>query len=241
MERVEGCSVTKSRGINAERKYWTQAEEEILCDLYPDLPCVDIAALLDRRPGSVYQAAARLGLQKSDYFKASDMSGRVARGRQHPSMIASRFQPGLVPWNKGSNFTAGGRSVETRFKKGQMSGAAQHNYVPIGTLRISKDGYLERKVTDDQSLVPARRWQFVHRLVWEASHGPIPAGHMVVFKKGQFTNKVELLTADRLECISRAENAHRNSIWRKDPELAKLYQLKGAINRQVNRIKESHV
>jgi hypothetical protein len=94
-------------------------------------------------------------------------------------------------------------------------------------------------MTDDQSLYPARRWAFVHRIVWEQDHGPIPAGYMVVFRKGQFTNDVELLTADRLDCISRAENAHRNSIWRKDPELAKLFQLKGAITRQVNRIKES--
>jgi hypothetical protein len=119
-----------------------------------------------------------------------------------------------------------------------MSGAAQHNYVPIGTLRVSKDGYLERKVTDDQSLYPARRWHFVHRIVWEAANGPIPAGHMVVFRRGQFTNDVELLTADRLECISFKENALRNSYWKTDPELMKLYQLKGAITRHVNRMKE---
>jgi hypothetical protein len=231
--------MTKSRNIMAPRKYWTAAEEAILRDLYPDVPCADIAALLDRNPGSVYQAADRLGLAKSDYFKVSDMSGRIARGKQHPRMIATRFKPGNVSWNKGTHYVAGGRSAETRFKKGEMSGAAQHNYVPIGTLRVSKDGYLERKVTDNPELVPARRWTFVHRLVWEAAHGPIPAGHMVTFRKGMFTNDVELLTVDRLECISRAENAKRNSFWKTDPELMKLYQLKGQITRQVNRIKES--
>jgi len=62
----------------------------------------------------------------------------------------------------------------TQFKKGDRLGAAQHNYVPIGSLRVSKDGYLERKVTDDPSFVPNRRWVSVHRLVWEAAHGPVP-------------------------------------------------------------------
>jgi len=231
--------VTKSKGVLSRRKYWTANEELVLCEMYADNTCAVIAQKLDRKPGSVYQAASRLGLKKSDAFKASDRSGRIQRGKQDPRMVASRFQKGMEPWNKGTHYVAGGRSAETRFKKGEMSGAAQHNYVPIGTLRISKDGYLERKMTDDQSLVPARRWTFVHRLIWEQAHGPIPKGHMVVFRPGQFTNKVELLTADRLDCITRAENAHRNSIWRKDPELAKLYQLKGAITRQVNRIKES--
>ena len=49
--------MTKSRNIHAPRTRWTPSEEYVLRDLYPDLPCADIAALLDRKPGSVYQAA----------------------------------------------------------------------------------------------------------------------------------------------------------------------------------------
>ncbi|MFA9287955.1 HNH endonuclease signature motif containing protein [Comamonas sp. SY3] len=121
-----------------------------------------------------------------------------------------------------------------------MQGAAQHNYVPIGTVRLTKDGYLERKVTDDPNIYPARRWIALHRLLWEASHGPIPPGHIVIFKAGQKTAIEADLTIDRLECISRGENAKRNHPRSKSPELAKLVQLKGAITRQVNRlIKES--
>ncbi|KYZ79032.1 hypothetical protein PTBPS01_03975 [Burkholderia pseudomallei] len=51
-----------------------------------------------------------------------------------------------------------------------------------------------------------------------------------------FTNKLEEITLDRVECISMAENARRNHPRSKSPELAKLVQLKGAITRQVNRI-----
>lgn len=220
------------------RHKWTDAEVRRLRKLYPDLPAKKVAEQMALRVSQVYQMAARLGLKKSEEFKQSDMSGRIARGKQDPRMIASRFQPGLVPWNKGAHYVAGGRSAETRFKSGRKPEESA-NYQPIGTLRLSKDGYLEQKVSDDQSIVPARRWNFVHRLVWERSNGPIPTGFMVVFKPGQFTNNVELLTDDRLECISRADNARRNSMWAKNPELMKLYQLKGAIQRQVNRIKES--
>jgi hypothetical protein len=230
--------MTKSRNINRPRACWTPALDKKLRSLYPDNRTEVVAELLGARTGQVYARASSLGLKKSEAFLASVQSGRIARGKQHPKMIATRFQPGLVPWNKGSHFTAGGRSADTRFKKGQMTGAAQHNYVPIGSLRISKDGYLERKTTDNPELVPTRRWTAVHRLVWQAAHGPIPDGHVVAFRKGQFTNVLEELTADKLECISRSENAHRNSVWRNDPEVAKLYQLKGAITRQVNRIKK---
>ena len=119
-----------------------------------------------------------------------------------------------------------------------MSGAAQHNYVPIGTLRISKDKYLERKFTDDPTLKPTMRWAAVHRLVWQAAHGQIPDGHIVVFKKGMKTVLEEEITVDRLECITMAENMRRNSPYLNNPDMAKLYQLKGAIMRQVNRIKK---
>ena len=228
--------MTKSRNINAPRRLWTAQEEQMVRDLYPDTTCVKLAMLLDRKPGSVYAVAARLGLTKSEAFKASERSGRIQRGHQNPTMVLTRFKAGQQPWNKGTNYQAGGRSVETRFKKGHMSGAAQHNYLPIGSVRVCADGYLERKMTDDQSIVPARRWTAVHRLVWEAAHGPIPAKHVVVYKPGRKTVVLEQITLDAIECISRKELVKRNSVWGKDPELAKLYQLKGAITRQVNRI-----
>lgn len=222
--------MTKSRGLQV-RIRWTLPEESILRDLYPDIPCADIATLLGRKPGSVYQAATRLGLQKSAYFKASDTSGRIARGRQHPSMIATRFKTGTVPWNKGLEYMPGGRCVETQFKKGQRP----HTWQPLGTYRITADGYLERKMND----LPGAnhvRWHGVHRLVWQAAHGAIPPGHVVTFKPGTKTTVLEHITLEKLECISRQELARRNHPNRSNPELARLVQLKGAITRQVNRI-----
>lgn len=217
------------------RHTWTPQSVADLRRLYPNYTAAVVAKVLGCTVPAVFNKAKALGIVKSAEFLASDKSGRVARGKQHPSMVANQFKPGLTPWNKGTHYVAGGRSAQTRFKPGEMRGAAQHNYVPIGTLRTSKDGYLERKMNDTHP-VPARRWVAVHRLVWEAANGPIPDGHIVVFKPGQSTVVEALITVDRLECITRAENMRRNSFRTKHPELVQLYQLKGAINRQVNRI-----
>ena len=216
-------------------KPWTNHELLKLRALYPDMRSADVAAALGRPIGSVYQKAAQLQIKKSEAYLESEMSGRIARGHQHPNMIATRIQPGAVPWNKGQPFDSGGRSHETRFKAGRAAKDA-HNYLPIGSLRVNHDGYLEQKLTDDPSTFPARRWVAVHRLTWEAVNGPIPPGHIVAFRPGMKTAQLEEITADRLECISRAENARRNHPRSKSPELARLVQLKGAITRQVNRI-----
>ena len=217
---------------------WTEADKERLRRLYPDATGQSVADSLGRPLRSVYTMAAALGLRKSEAFNTSDLSRRIQRGRQHPSMVASQIQTGAVPWNKGVKGSTGlhPNCKATQFKKGAMSGAAQHNYVPIGSLRVSKDGYLERKVTDDPALVPARRWVVEHRLVWQAANGPIPRGHIVVWRPGMKSTALRDITADRLECITRAENARRNHPNSHNPELAKLVQLKGAITRQVNRI-----
>jgi hypothetical protein len=227
--------------MKAPRRFWTAIELDLLRSMYAECHTEDVAAWVGRGVGQCYQAAAKHGLRKSADYLASDAACRLRRGEETEAMKANRFQPGQAAWNKGRSGEETGtgthpNSRRTQFKAdGSLRGAAQHNYVPIGSLRISKDGYLERKVTDDHP-VPARRWVAVHRLVWEAANGPIPAGHIVSFRPGRKTKVLEEVTVDRLECISRAENARRNHPRNRCPELARLVQLKGAITRQVNRI-----
>ena len=219
------------------RHRWAPESLDTLRRLYPDHTADVVAKVIGCSAKAVYNQAREQGLAKSEAFLASDKSGRVKRGKQNPAMVANQFKSGHETWNKGKPGTTGlhPNCRATQFKKGRKPEEAR-NYQPIGSLRICKDGYLERKVTDDPSLAPARRWVAVHRLVWGAERGPIPDGHIVVFKPGLNTAVPELITADRLECISRAENARRNHPRSKSPELAKLVQLKGAITRQVNRI-----
>lgn len=228
--------MTASRTDRPGRRRWSPRDERWLRELYPDQTAAFCAQVLGRSVGQVYQKANAMGLAKSPAFWASDLSGRVRRGHEDPRMVASRFQPGVAPWNKGKPGSAGlhPNSRATQFRPGRRPEEAR-NYLPIGSLRITKDG-LERKLTDDPALAPARRWTPVHRLVWEAAHGPVPRGHIVVFRPGAKTTVLADVTLDRLECISRAEHARRNHPRSKSPELAELVQLRGQITRQVNRI-----
>jgi hypothetical protein len=101
-------------------------------------------------------------------------------------------------------------------------------------LRTTKDGYLQRKVSDTGH--GATDWRAVHALVWESAHGPIPKGSVVIFKPGRKTTDESAIAADGLECLSRAELMRRNSVHSKyPPEIARLVQLRGAINRQINK------
>jgi hypothetical protein len=225
----------RNRGVM--RRRWTEIEDRVMREFYPQLRAQDLAEVLKRPVGSIYQRADKLGLSKSAEFLASDKSGRVARGKLHPNMVASQFKPGQQTWNKGLKGSTGlhDNCRATQFKKGRPASEAR-NYRPIGSVRINADGYLERKITDDPAVVPARRWVAVSRLVWEAAHGPIPAGRLVRFKPGLATVKEDEITINRLECITRGEHANRNHPRNRSPELARLVQLKGAITRQVNRI-----
>lgn len=218
-----------------QRRPWTNPEVTALRRFYADTQTAVLAAALNRPTYAVYNKARSLGLSKSAAYLSSADAGRFDGSRGE----SCRFPRGHQPWNKGKSYVAGGRSAETRFRKGNMSGAAQKNYVPIGSTRISKDGYLERKVTDDHP-VPARRWVAVHRLVWEAANGQIPPKHIVAFKPGARTNIEDEITLDRLECISQSDNMRRNTLHRYPKEIAHAIQVRGALNRRINREQQKH-
>nr|WP_256489659.1 HNH endonuclease signature motif containing protein [Dyella lutea] len=220
-----------------DRSQWTEVEDAVLRDRFPEELTADIARDLGRTKCQIYNRAHLLGLTKSSAFYERERQRQAIRARTNPGMRASQFRKGLVPANKGVKRPPGwspGRMAETQFKKGQMSGQAQHNYVPIGTERISKDGYLERKVTDEHP-VPARRWVAVHRLVWEAAHGPIPDGHKVAFRPGQKTAVSAEITLDRLELVSDAEMMRRNTVHNLPKPLAEAIQLRGALVRRIRK------
>ncbi|MEI7296626.1 HNH endonuclease [Paraburkholderia tropica] len=211
------------------RDLWLPREIARLKREYPTSHTPTLARSMGRTVSSVYQKALGLGLRKSAEYLASPEAGRTD-GKRGGS---TRFKPGHVTWNKGLKGVAGVQEAcrRTQFKEGFLP----HNTLPIGSLRINKDGHLQRKVCNGKGSA-SKRWRNVAELVWCGANGQMPPRHFVVFRPGMFTNKLEEITLDRVECISMAENARRNHPRNKSPELAKLVQLKGAITRQVNRI-----
>lgn len=202
--------------------------------LYPDIDTGKLAARLERTVISIYQRAQIAGIKKSAAYDARKKAAERVRLRD--SGIGHRFMKGHVPANAGLRRPgfAPGRMRETQFKKGRQPSEAR-NYRPIGTLRISRDGLLERKVTDDTSVYPARRWIGVHRLVWSEANGPIPAGFAVVFKPGSATTELAKITIASIELVTRAELMRRNSYHTNYPKpIKRLIQLRGALQRSIN-------
>jgi len=212
--------------------HWNSNEVAYLRGVYADTPTADIATHLGLTVVQVYAKANRLGLKKSAAFLATPDSGRLMRGSTIG--LSGRFLPGNSSWNKGmKGLDIGGK--ETRFKPGHRGGRAAEKYKPIGTERISKDGYLERKIHDGLPL--QSRWRFVHLLVWEEANGPVPHGHAVTFLDGNKRN----IKLENLQLIHRAELMRRNTVHNRGPEIAELVRMRGQITRQINRHERSKV
>lgn len=211
-----------------KHRAWTDADLAVLDRDYANTPTKDLADRLDRPINAVYRKAQLRGLKKSPAYLDSDAACRLHSGNNVGAR--GRFQKGLTPWNKGmKGWQAGGRSKETQFRPGHRRGRAAQIYQPIGAERITKDGYLQRKVNDDMPL--QRRWRMVHHLVWEEHHGPIPTGHAVRFINGDKSD----IRIDNLELISRRDLMARNTVHNLPKELAEVCQLKGAVTRQINK------
>lgn len=218
--------MTKSRGIRPPRWPWSDDEIAWLVALYPDNHTSLVVEALGRRAPQVSSMANNLGIRKSADFLSSPDAGRIRRGDHRGA--AGRFRPGIVPWNKGVSYAAGGRSAETRFKKGNLP----KSWVPIGTVVEDPGGYLKRKVRDNTTRGMSRRnWEFLHVALWRKHRGAIPSGHAVVFKNGDKTD----IRLDNLELITRAELMRRNSYHTNyPPEIRRVIQLRGALNRKIN-------
>lgn len=204
---------------------WLKIDESVFRQLYPNYSNAALAHYFKRSVLAINTKASVLGLKKSDRFIAEQRATLAESGKKH------RFAKGHVSMNKGKSQPVTGRMAETQFKKGHKP----KNWVPIGSERLTKDGYLQRKMTDTG--YPPRDWVSVHHLIWTGHNGSIPAGYVVAFKDGNKTN----LRIENLELISFQENMKRNSLHSHfPPEIRKIIQLRGALNRKINRLEKQH-
>lgn len=225
----------------SDPRHWTPEQLFVLHWLYPDFTAEEVAGALGKTTRGIHQKARQLRIGKSDAFKESWRSGRIQASNTDPRMVATRFKPGHTTWNKGVKGSVGlhPNCRPTQFKPGHKP----KTWVPVGTYRVNVTKGIPRleKKMNDKPGPNHVRWIPVTRLVWEQHHGPVPPKHIVVFADSkQATTALDEITVDKLVCITRAENARRNHPGNKSPELARLVQLKGAITRQVNRIKREH-
>lgn len=218
------------------RRPWTPEALAEVCRRYPHERTADIARDLGRSIGSIHGQANMLGLKKSPEYMREIHGAHIAdAGARY------RFNPGSTAWNKGIPGSTGNHpnTRRTQFKPGRRPEEAR-NYQPIGSVRICKDGYLQRKITDDPALYPSRRWVAVHRLVWEAVNGPTPKGYVVVFRTGMASTDPDEITIDRVELITRAELMRRNTRHNLPPELNALISTKARLTRLITEREKRH-
>ena len=91
------------------------------------------------------------------------------------------------------------------FRKGHIP----KNHRPVGSERITVDGYVEIKTAEPKT------WRFKHVVVWEAEHGPVPKGYRVIFLDSNRQN----IDLNNLKMISNKVHARmcQSKLFSKDP------------------------
>ena len=124
--------------------------------------------------------------------------------------VDCRFTKNHIPHNKGMKGVYSKGCEKTWFKKGQRS----VNYRPVGSERVTVDGYTEIKVADPNV------WKLKHRLKYIEYHGEIPKGYVVIFADKNKSN----FSKDNLIAISRSQlNAmNKNNLIKDNIELTQI-------------------
>jgi len=102
-----------------------------------------------------------------------------------------RFRPGCVSLTKGTKGFCKGSS--TSWKPGHKP----YNYVPVGSERVTTQGYVQIKISDRAK----RKWRFKQLVIWEEANGKLPKGHAVIFADGNNRN----FALDNLLLVSRKQ------------------------------------
>lgn len=123
--------------------------------------------------------------------------------------FTGRFEKGHTPLNKGVKGIWNKGCEKTWFKKGNIP----KNHRPVGSERITVDGYVEIKVAEPN------KWRLKHNVIWEEHNGPIPKGHVVIFGDRNPLN----LDINNLILVSRKQLLilNNNKLIKNDVELTK--------------------
>ncbi|WP_458397434.1 HNH endonuclease signature motif containing protein [Anaerotignum sp.] len=128
--------------------------------------------------GNGYQAMADLIREKFGVEYTADRIRSYYKNHRLKCGVDTRFQ-------KGVRFSNGGRKgswfpgcEKHWFKKGQKPAS----WVPVGTERIRKNGYIWVKIAEPKT------WRMKQMVVWEAANGPVPEGHHLLFRDGNKLN-----------------------------------------------------
>lgn len=139
----------------------------------------------------------------NQYFNTNITAKEIVYFRKNNKLnsgLTGQFKKGNVPHNKDKKQVeyisqeAIEKTKETRFKIGNKP----KNYRPVGSERITKDGYIEVKVADPN------KWETKNKIIYKRYFGDIPKGHKVIYADGnKLNNDINnlILVSDNEELI----------------------------------------
>lgn len=172
--------------------FWKEEEKEYLKVITPGKHYREIAELMTKRFGHE--------------FTLAQIKNAINRYKLNTG-FNGQFKKGNEPANKGKKGLIGAN--RTSFKKGNRP----YNYKPVGSERITKDGYIEVKVADPN------KWRLKHIIIWELENGKVPKGCALVFGDGNKNN----LDINNLILVSRNQLLimNKNKLIKNDVDLTK--------------------
>lgn len=154
--------------------------------------------ILDNYKGRYNQELADLFNQKFNANITSRTIKSYKANNKLNSGLTGKFRKGQTPRNKGKKMPKEvyEKVKHTMFAKGNVP----PNHRPVGSERISIDGYIEVKVAEPN------KWRLKQRVVYEEAKGKIPEGCTIIFLDGNKRN----FDIDNLRCITRSELLYLN-------------------------------
>ena len=158
--------------IAINRKYRAEHVEYIATNI-TGRSFKELTAMFNERFGMDLKVSAIVSLSdRHDLHNGRDT--RLNKGYE-----PTQFKKGHTPFNKGKKGLGGWEP--TQFKAGNKPA----NWVPMGSERVNRDGYVDIKIADGKL---QKNWKGKHILIWESINGPVPKGNAVIFGDGNKRN-----------------------------------------------------
>lgn len=195
-------------------KTLTKEQEQELRNNYLEIPISSLSQKLKLTEGVIYRRLKMWGLEIPKEIKAKHRKN-------------SNFKKGHKPFNVGKkqedymSSEAIRKVKKTQFKKGSIP----HNTNFDGHERITKDGYIEVRVSK-------RNYRLKHLHEWEKINGKLPKGHCLWC----IDKNKENTSPDNWRLISRIENMLNNSHANYPKEIIPSLVLINKINNKIKNI-----
>jgi len=214
-------------------KRFTPEEDQYIRDNYLTKFLREIGEHLGRTEGTIHQRIKVIGLfippdiikeRLQQSFKNLAESGKM-----------SRFQKGIIPHNKGKKMSPEiyEKCKGTMFKPGMVPATCVHFGKPYLYERTREDGYVEKLWFIQEAT--NKRSAYLAYLCRQ--NGIDLTGKKPILKEGFDHSRAP--TLEDIIVVTNAENMRRNSMHRYPPEVVKLCQLRGALQRQINKYQEN--